>query len=416
MMRKVLLLVGIAVGMLVIITKAKAQEKNVFIYGKVTTISGDTYTGPLRWGTDEVYWMESFNAKKTSNDFLKFLSKNEIETISKESDGNSWIGVDLSMLNIWKNKFSHTNHEFECQFGDMKSIEPIGRGRARITLKNGVILEVVSSNHEDIGSTIQIYDEELSEVKIKWSRIEKIDFMQPAQKPSYNFGEPIYARVNAGRKGTFEGLIQWDKDERFMEEILDGEDRNGERKIPFRSIRKIAKGRSGADVTLRSGRELNLNGTNDVNSKNKGIVVNAPGVGQITIPWRDFEEMEILDEVTGMSYSDFPVSQGLSATIVTIDGDEHNGLIAYDLDEAWEFEILDANDDDVAFKIPMRNIKNIIPKNSNYSTVVLRNGTSLLLGDHRDVSDSNSGVLIFTSKDREPIYVRWSKIDEIIFD
>lgn len=416
MMRKVLLAVGIAVGMLVIVTQANAQEKNVFMYGKVTTISGDTYIGPIRWGSDEVYWMETFNAQKTSNDFLRFLSKQEAENISNKSEGKSWMGINLRSLNIWEDKYSRSNHQFDTQFGDIKSVEPTSKDKARITLKNGVILEVNGSGYEDIGTSVRVYDEELGEVKLNWSRIEKVDFMEPSTKPSYSFGKPIYARVDAGRKGTFEGLIQWDKDERFMEEVLDGKDRNGDKEIPFRSISRIVKGRSGAEVTLHSGRQLVLTGTRDVNSNNAGIVVNAPGLGQVTIPWRDFEEMEILDTGSGLAYSDFPVSQGLSATIVTIDGDEHNGLIAFDLDEAWEFEILDAKDDNVEFKIPMRNIKNIIPKNSDYSTVVLRDGTDLLLGDHRDVSESNSGVLIFTSKNSDPVYVRWSRIDEIIFD
>lgn len=416
MMRRLLLAVGVAVGMLVIITQARAQGKNVFIYGKVTTISGDSYTGPIRWGSDEVYWMETFNAQKTSNDFLRFLSKKEIETISKESGGRSWLGIDLSTLNIWEDKFSRTNHQFDTQFGDIKSVEPTGRERARITLKNGVILEVNGNGFEDVGAAIRVYDNELGEVKLNWSRIEKVDFMEPSSTPAHSFGTPIFARVNAGRKGTFEGVIQWDKDERFMEEVLNGEDRDGDKEIPFSSISRIGKGRSGADITLKSGRELTLTGTNDVNSENRGIVVNAAGIGQIIIPWRDFEYMEILDKVDALSYSDFPVSQGLSATIVTIQGDRFNGLIAFDLDEAWEFEILDANDDKVEFKIPMRNIKRIIPKNSDFSIVGLRNGTDLLLGDHRDVSDGNSGILIFTSKDRDPQYVRWSRIDEIIFD
>lgn len=415
-LRKVLLAVGIAVGMLVIVTQANAQEKNVFMYGTVTTISGDTYTGPIRWGSDEVYWMETFNAQKTSNDFLRFLSKQEAENISNQSEGKSWMGINLRSLNIWEDKYSGSNHQFDTQFGDIKSVEPTSKDKARLTLKNGVILEVNGNGYEDVGTSVRVYDEELGEVKLNWSRIEKIDFMEPATKPSYSFGQPIYARVDAGRKGIFEGLIQWDKDERFMEEVLDGKDRDGDKEIPFHSIRKIVNGRSGAEVTLRSGRQLVLTGTRDVNNNNAGIVVNAPGLGQVTIPWRDFEEMEILDTGSGLAYSDFPVSQGLSATIVTVDGDKHNGLIAFDLDEAWEFEILDAKDDNVEFKIPMRNIKNIIPKNSSYSTVVMRDGTDWLLGDHRDVSDSNSGVLIFTSKNSDPVYVRWSRIDEIIFD
>jgi hypothetical protein len=66
--------------------------------------------------------------------------------------------------------------------------------------------------------------------------------------------------------------------------------------------------------------------------------------------------------------------------------------------------------------IHYRYIKNIIPKNYAYSMVILRNGMNLLLGESRDVSEENDGVLVFTSKDAKPVYIRWSKIDEIIFD
>ena len=90
--------------------------------------------------------------------------------------------------------------------------------------------------------------------------------------------------------------------------------------------------------------------------------------------------------------------QRLTGTVVTVDGEEYEGLLAYDLDEAWEFEILDTNDDDVEFQIPFRNIKSIVPKNYNYSMVFLKNGESLLLGGKRDVSDDNDGILVFTEE------------------
>ena len=48
--------------------------------------------------------------------------------------------------------------------------------------------------------------------------------------------------------------------------------------------------------------------------------------------------------------------------------------------------------------------------------VTLKNGLRFLIGDERDVTEDNDGVLIFNSKNDEPIYVKWSEIDEIIFD
>lgn len=419
-MRSILLFLGIAIGVLIILSSAQAQEAKPFIYGEVETIEGDTYKGPIRWGTDEVYWVELFNATKTSNDFMRFLSKKEAEELNKQQGdgGSSWLGIDLGVISIWEDKFSRSQHQLDLQFGDIKSVEPSGRSKARITLKNGVIIEAGGSGYEDVGGSVVIYDFELGEFAIRWDRIKEVRFLPAPSGTKSGFGDPIYGIVNAGRKGTFKGLIQWDSDERFMDEILNGEDRNGKKDIPFRSIKSIAKKGNGVDVVLHSGRDFYLTGSNDVNRENRGVVVFSPEIGRVVIPWRDFYDLEIVEPEAGwtMTYDDFPTSRGLSGTVVTIDGEEFKGLLAYDLDEAWEFEILDANDDDVSYQIPLRNVKNIIPKNYNYSSVILRNGTNLLLGGSRDVSDDNDGILIFTSKNADPIYVRWSKIDQVIFD
>ena len=414
-MRKVLLFVGVAVGLIVVSTQARAQT-NMFIYGEVITVDKDRYQGFLRWGTDEVFWQEIFNASKTTNDFNRFLSRSEKAAIEEKSSGDGWSGIAAGVLSIWEDKYSSSTHQFDTRFGDISSIEYGSRSRAIVTLKNGVRLEVGGSNYSDINPSISVMDDELGEVSIKASRIERVNFL-PAPTNGSAFGKPIFGTVNAGRKGTFTGIIRWDSDERFMEEILDGKDRDGEKKIPFESIKFIEKMRNGVEVTLHSDRKFFLTGSNDVNSGNRGIVVQAQDIGQVTIPWRDFYNLEITaNDFTGYGYNDFPVSEGLSGTVVTIDGDEFTGLLAYDLDEAWEFEMLDGNDDDVAYSIPFRNIKNIIPKNYSYSSVILKNGMNLLLGGSRDVDEDNDGVLIFTSKNDDPVYVRWSKIDEIIFD
>ena len=414
-LKRWVLLLGIIVGLLTILTQVKAQSTNIFIYGTVTTINGDQYEGPIRWGNDEVYWVEMFNAGKTSNDFLKFLSKSDIENLPKSDD--SWLGLDLDILSLWEDKFSKSKHQFDSRFGDIRSVHPTGSNTAKITLKNGVAMEVHGDGYEDVGSSIvKVFDQELGEVKLKWSRIASVDFKEGSPATDVTFGQPIYGKVDAGRKGSFTGIIQWDKDERFLNETLDGQDRNGKKEIPFQHIHRIKKGKYGSEVVLKSGRELYITGSNDVNQENRGIVVNDPNVGQITIPWMYFQELEIQENPQGLSYNDFPLSMGLKGTVYTVDGDKHSGLMAFDLDEAWEFEILDGKDDNVTFKIPFRNIQSIVPKNYNYSIITLKNGTSLLLGGERDVSDRNDGILIFTATDQKPNYIKWSAIDEISFE
>ncbi|MFT6216121.1 MAG: hypothetical protein ACJAS3_002529 [Roseivirga sp.] len=423
-LRQVILVIGILIGLLIIVNQAKAQVSKISLYGKVTTINGDAYKGYLRWGNDETYWTDFLNAQKSNNDFLKLLSKKEIEQISEKDGGNSWLGIDLGVLSIWEDKYSLTTHQFDAQFGDIKMIRPTGRGKGQVTMKNDVILELLGSGYEDIGASVSIYDDELGKVTINWDRLEKVEFMENEVGSQNGFGEPIYGKVNAGRKGTFTGTIQWDQgttknshNERFLEDVLNGNDRDGDKAIPFKSIAKINKIRNGVDVTLQSGRQFFLTGSNDVNGENSGVLINDREVGQVVVPWREFESFESLQIMSQeQAYSDYKSPKGLRGKVITISGEEYSGMIAYDLDEAWEFEVLDGKDDRVNYKIPFKNIKNIIPKNYAYSMVILRNGVNLLLGDSRDVSQENDGVLVFTSKDSKPTYIRWSKIEEIIFD
>lgn len=188
-MRNFLLLIGVGVGLLIVMSSARAQTKSPFIYGEVETVNGDIYKGPIRWGTDEVFWSELFNASKTSNDFMKYLSKGEVEDLNEENGGNSWLGIDLGVLSIWEDRFSRTQHQLDIQFGDILSVEPIGRSKARLKLKNGVIIEASGAGYEDVGGSVVIYDFELGDFAIRWDRIREVRFSQAPEGTKSGFGE-----------------------------------------------------------------------------------------------------------------------------------------------------------------------------------------------------------------------------------
>ncbi len=78
-------------------------------------------------------------------------------------------------------------------------------------------------------------------------------------------------------------------------------------------------------------------------------------------------------------------------------------------------EILQGNDDDIEYIIPFRQIKSITPKNYDYSTVKLKNGQSLTLGEAQDVSDKNSGILVFEGS-KDPVYIPWEKVETVTFN
>ena len=59
--------VFVAMGLTWLVAGAQAADNtDGFIYGTVTTRSGNTYTGPMRWGDEEAFWDDLFHSSKES--------------------------------------------------------------------------------------------------------------------------------------------------------------------------------------------------------------------------------------------------------------------------------------------------------------------------------------------------------------
>ncbi|MBA4144508.1 MAG: hypothetical protein C0523_01995 [Cytophaga sp.] len=406
--RTILLVVGIAVAILLCATHGMAQSAAGFMYGKVYTASA-TYEGQIRWGTEEAFWTDFFNAsKKSTSNYKKQVTQDRKEE-------SSWMDFDWDILSIWENKT--TIHQFSCQFGDIKELEVLNRSNARLRFKNGLQMEVNGDGYNDIGTKIQVLDKELGWTSLHWDKVQKVEFASiPAGTPVLATA-PLYGTVETSRKEKFTGYIQWDHDERVSTDKLDGESRDGKISAAFAEIVSIEKNDGGSDVAFKSGRQLHLTGTNDVNSDNKGIIVIQPGKGMVDIPWNSFKKVTFTAAAnSGPSFESFADPKKLSGTVFLYDAKEIAGNLIYDLDESLDVETLEGKDNNIQYTIPFRNIKSIKPKNLDYATIELKNGETLLLGDGRDVSGSNDGILVIVKGKKEPVHVRWKNIDQIIFD
>ncbi|MEQ9424557.1 MAG: hypothetical protein RJQ09_09080 [Cyclobacteriaceae bacterium] len=405
-------IIGLLIGLLIIVEESHAQDQG-FIYGKVTTIDGTVYTGQIRWGKEETFWSDQFDAEKIGDN--RGLKK-EIERRIHDERENRWGDINWRILSIWED-YSGSSHQFTIQFGDIKSIEYHGRNRILLTLKDGSEIPLEGEGYNDVGARVQVMDFELGEITIDGNRIDRVDFVEtPSTLPS-KFGNPLNGTVYTFRKGEFKGLITWDHDENLHYEKLDGDSRDGEVSIPFGNIKSIISEGRGSKVVLTSGREMYLRGSNDVNGDNNGIWVNIPELGQIDIKWRDFDRVEFdhTNNDTGPGYSTYKRPVKLQGTVVTVRNERFSGNLVFDLDEEYDFEMLDGSDDYVKFEVPFRNIRRLRPKNYNYSSVELKNGQVFLLGDHRDVSDDNDGIIVLSSDKDEHNYIPWQEVDEIIF-
>lgn len=396
--REILLIIGCLIGFFILSSKSNAQNRHAYIYGRVTTYSNQ-YEGQIRWGNEEAIWLDHFNAEKVH------------PTVEVEGYRNS----DWSIVSIWKENKASTTHQFSCQFGDIKEISGIGRSRFTLIFKDGTDITLNGSGYNDVGATLRVEDEELGLVKIKWDKIRKVEFFE-AKDGSLMLGEHLYGTVKTFRNRSFEGYIIWDADERLGNEKLDGK-ANGEKvSISFKNIRSIEREGNGCDVTLKSGRSMYVSGTNDVNEGNRGIVVMSLEIGYIEIPWSDFEQAEFHEPKRKLSYRDFTKPKGIYGQIYTRGERSYSGRLVYDLDEFWEFEMIEGKDGRLEYSLPIRNIQRIEPKNDSYTEIRLKNGEILLLGKLRDVTRSNAGVLVISGNNKKTNYIDWDDILEIVFD
>lgn len=391
---------------------APAKGGAPYLYGTVLTIDGESYTGQLRWGKEEATWQDLFNSSKTENPFIKYLDRDDMAQNEGKRSGWDFRALWQDRGGSWS---ASSNHSFALLFGDISSIEVSGGGAIRLKLRNGEVFTLRGGSN-DVGAKITVLDQDFGKLEVDWRRIDRISFSQMPEKTESQLGEVLYGIVKT-QKGEFEGYIQWDEDETLSEDRLDGDTPNGDMSIPFGNIKSITRGGRGSDVVLKSGRKVYLTGSNDVDADNRGIIVKNPDWGRINISWREFESITFTEpKEKSMSYQDFPTPKRLEGKVRTREGKILKGLIVFDLDESWDTEVLDGKDGGMEYKIPFRRIKSLRPKNEDYTSVVLTNGTTLILGDSNDVSSGNDGILIFKNKDdKAPEYIAWKNVEEVTF-
>ena len=419
-MNKILKPIAAIIFVVIVAVPLRAQDEG-FIYGKVHTIDGKVYEGPIRWGKEEVYWVDIFNAGKEENKNLRYLTSRERDDLMDRQHG--WDNFDGSTWRRWIGWSDNNNnynsrydfeHQFACQFGELKTIIPSGRKYVDVEMQNGNKFTLKGEGYNDVGLDIKIMDPELGETEMSWGRIEKIEFMKTPKNLQTKFGKPLYGTVEAFG-GSFTGYIQWDHDERLSVDKLDGDSDDGDVSIEFGKIASIERKGGASLVILKSGRELRLDGSNDVDNGNRGIIIMNKDMVAIDVPWIEFDKITFTDNSTSAltGYETFTSQKELNGVLVTQDGKKLSGRIVFDLDEEFGYELLQGKKGDLEFITPFRNIKRIEPISSSRCAVELRSGQKITLDDAQDVNERNQGVLVFASKGAEPVYVTWEDVKTI---
>lgn len=381
------------------------------IYGKLTTVDGEIFEGPIRWDLNEGSWVDILNGTK------KLSGCYSSSTRKKYREGKKTIKIFGLRIERSEDYYYGGSALSGIRFGHIKTLAVIDDNAILITLKSGEEVEL-KSNSTDIGESIRelvIEDKDEGEIEFDWNDIEQIEFMDSDPRFESNFGERLYGTLTTRRDDEFTGWVCWDVDEMFAEDILDGKEKHRNRKIEFGKIASIERySSSSARVTLKNGDEIVLKGTNDVDDDNRGIIITDVGLGQVVVDWDDFDRLDFKSPPRQVKYDEFDGGRLLKGTVYTEDGEQYTGKICWDADERYTWEILDGEYYGVEFDVDFGYIKEIKRRGSRSAVVTLWDGRSFRLKGTNDVDDDNKGIYV-ELQDGEEIAIDWDEFDRVEF-
>ena len=402
------------VAVLLAAPTSQAQEDR--LWGEVITVDGDVYEGFIRWDRNEVGWADLLNGSREIDwrDRADWEYAAGAEPESRERS-IEFLGIRIS----WDDDESlfPSSGESGIRFGHIDRLTVTDRQGAMLRLRSGEMVEFRNGS-TDIGTDIReilVEDPDRGMVELGWEDLDEISFRE-APRRARPRSERLYGTVEDRRGNSYTGYISWDLDEVLTEDILDGDEDGRDREVPFSQIGAIERtGFRGSLVTLVDGTEMRLEGSNDVDDGHRGVQVSDPAVGQIEIPWDEFEAIRFHRPELSAHRSDFDGGRRLYGTVETESGDRFTGFIRWDADEAYTWEILDGSSRDIVYDIEFGEIERIERNSFFGADVTLRDGRVIELEDSNGVDEGNRGIFIETESG-EKIIVDWLAFRSVTFD
>ncbi|MDE2752720.1 MAG: hypothetical protein OXI83_09110 [Gemmatimonadota bacterium] len=223
------------------------------LYGTLSTGRGAEFTGYITWDVDEIH----------STDFL-----------DGEADGR----------------------DYQIPFGAISEIEQYGPVGAHVTLHTGERITLFGTNDVDRSNRgITVSDPGLGQVKVPWDYLGSVRFhgaRRDQSRSDFDGGRPLRGTVITTSGDALSGDIRWDRDEYSSWEMLNGTSAGIEFDVEFSRIERIVKNDAGSTVILRDGRAYDLQGSNDVDSGNRDILVTTGG-SEYVVAWEEFRELRL---------------------------------------------------------------------------------------------------------------------------
>ena len=379
------------------------QDQAGVLYGRVVTRDGQSFEGFIRWDKNEGSWNDILNGTKE-------LVNDDISSGRRSRLRVRRLRIDWDRNGDWPRSASSG-----IRFGHISTLKVVSRNAAVLTLKSGREVSFGAAS-TDIGRGVReilVDDRDQGIVELDWSDLDEIRFADPPAGLRPGFGERIYGTVQTRDGLEFTGYVTWDVDEIFSSDVIDGNEGRRRRKVPFSRISRIEReSSSSARITLTNGQEMVLRGTNDVNRRNRGILVWEEGLGSVQIDWGDFASLSLAKAPGRTRHLDG--GKPITGTVYTENGRSYTGQIKWDNDEEYTWEFLDGDQDDLQFQFEFASVKSIEKISGRRSKVTTMDGRAFEVSGSNDVDRDNKGIFI-TLESGDVIIVDWDDFQRAEF-
>ena len=415
MSRSIPLIIGLLLFLIISGTAAAEDSTNQgFIYGTVTFQNGESQTGFLRWDSEEAFWNDLFHTGYRDNPWLEFIDQDKLLAQRRKEYYESHGLLDRIIYSFEENDDDPIGWRMLLiRYGDIVRIE-INDGEDDFMITADGSRHQIGGYGNDDGADLLLYDGQAEPTEIEWNDLVSMEFF-PAPAGAVPYGERLYGLVESS-EGNFEGYIQWDVSECLSIDTLDGRIDGENHDYPMGEIRSIARAykQDASVIVLKDGSSVTMGGSNDVESGNRGIMVENPEWGRVIIPWKRFQKLTFIDgKGSGSSRESFTNSAPITGDVVLKDGQTLSGRLVFDLDEGWHWDIFNGSSKDLDFNIPFPLISDITVKDEESCRVTLRSGRVLDLGDNQDTGKKNGGILVFSGTESKPKHVLWPEIQSV---
>lgn len=321
----------------------------------------------------------------------------------------SW-GDPLNMTKLAGGRSQST-----VRFGHVERIERLSGTEARVRLRSGATFRVAGRG-TDLGPALRklvVTDVNGEQAAFEWRDLADVSF-EPAPTGAAPPSGRLHGTLSTASGMEFTGWVAWDLDEILASDVLDGDFQGSRHEIPFGAIASISREDSrSAGVTLHSGEELVLSGTNDVDRRNNGITVADPALGAVNVPWEDFDRLRFHQAAAEQTVHDFDGGRPLAGAVTTVSGERLSGPVKWDSDEAWSWETLDGRMGRTEFEIEFSKIA-AIWRDGGGAIVELRDGRVFRLVGSNDVNSGNRGIVVST--EAGDVKVPWKEFAELTLE